>query len=82
MDDRVKCYRTETINSCEVQKIMEKRKNKYGKLIENFTKAVKCLFNPFTPTGDQDRISPYNMNVISSRQVIRIEKNINHEIIS
>ena len=24
--------------------------------------------NPFTPTSDQDRISPYNINTISSRQ--------------
>ena len=23
--------------------------------------------NPFTPTSDQDRISPYNINTISSR---------------
>ena len=23
--------------------------------------------NPFTPTNDQDRISPYNINTISSR---------------
>ena len=38
--------------------------------------------NPFTPTNDQDRISPYNINTISSRQVMRIEKNINHGIIS
>ena len=38
--------------------------------------------NPFTPTSDQDRISPYNINTISSRQVMRIEKNINHGIIS
>ena len=32
------------------------------------------FFNPFTPTSDQDRISPYNINTISSRQVMRIEK--------
>ena len=38
--------------------------------------------NPFTPTSDQDRISPYNINTISSRQVMRIEKNINYGIIS
>ena len=38
--------------------------------------------NPFTPTNDQDRISPYNINTISSRQVMRIEKNISHGIIS
>ena len=33
-------------------------------------------FNPFTPSSDQDRISPYNINTISSRQVMRIKKNI------
>ena len=38
--------------------------------------------NLFTPTSDQDRISPYNINTTSSRQVMRIEKNINHGIIS
>ena len=31
-----------------------------------------------SPTmSDQDRISPYNANTISSRQVTRMEKNIN-----
>ena len=38
--------------------------------------------NPFIPTSDQDRISPYNINTVSSRQVMRIEKNINYGIIS
>ena len=38
--------------------------------------------NPFTSTSDQDRISPYNINTISNRQVMRIEKNTNHGIIS
>ena len=27
--------------------------------------------NPLTPMSDQDRISPYNINTISSRQVMR-----------
>ena len=40
------------------------------------------FINPFTPISDQERISPYNINTISSRQVMRIEKNINHGIIS
>ena len=31
-------------------------------------------FNLLTPMSDQDRISPYNINKISSRQVIRIKK--------
>ena len=50
------------------------------KLKEIKLKEVKL--NPFTPTNDQDRISPYNINIISSRQVIRIKKNVNHGIIS
>ena len=47
----------------------------------SFKEGKKISFNPFTPTNDQDRISPYNINTISSRQVMRIEKNINHGII-
>ena len=35
-----------------------------------------CLF-PLTPKSDQDRISHYNINIISSRQMMRIKKNIN-----
>ena len=31
----------------------------------------------FTPMSDQDRISSYNINTISRRQVMRIKKNIN-----
>ena len=42
---------------------------------------LKCL-NPLIPMSDQDRISPYNINTISSRQVMRIKKNINKGIIS
>ena len=38
--------------------------------------------NPLTPMSDQDRISPYNINTISSRQVMRIKKNINEGMIS
>ena len=38
--------------------------------------------NPLTPMSDQDRISPYNINTISSRQVMRIKKNIIQGIIS
>ena len=35
-------------------------------------------FNPFTPMNDlEDRISPYNINTIPGKQVMRIEKNIN-----
>ena len=31
-------------------------------------------FNPLTPISDQDRISPYIINTISSRQVMKIRK--------
>ena len=33
--------------------------------------------NPSTVMRDKDRISPYNINTISSRQVMRIKKNTN-----
>ena len=39
------------------------------------------IFNPLSPTGDLDRSSPYVISMISSRQVIRIKKNINWGII-
>ena len=32
------------------------------------------MFNPFTSMSDQDRISPYDTNTVSSRQVMRINK--------
>ena len=38
------------------------------------------LVNPLTPMSDQDRISPYNIITILSRQVMRIKKNINYGI--
>ena len=34
-------------------------------------------FNPVSSTSDLDRISPYTINTISSREVMRIKKNIN-----
>ena len=40
------------------------------------------MFYHFTPMGDQNRISPYNVNTMFRRQVMRIKKNINLEIIS
>ena len=39
------------------------------------------VLNPFTHMGNQDRISPYNINTILSRQVMRIKKNINMSLI-
>ena len=32
---------------------------------------------PLTPMSDQDRISPYNIDTISRRQVMRIDQNFN-----
>ena len=32
--------------------------------------------------SDQDKISPYNINTISSRQVMSLKKNINEGIIN
>ena len=44
-------------------------------LLERKVKLLKRLsvnfLNPWTPKADQDRISPYNINTISSRQVTR-----------
>ena len=40
------------------------------------TGRVTQGLNPLPPMSDQDRISPYNINTISSKQVIRIKKNI------
>ena len=42
----------------------------------------KYFLNPFNAVNDQERISPYNISTISSRQVMRIQKNINQGIIS
>ena len=46
--------------------------------------VIQLLFrlNPLTPMFDQDRISPNNINTVSSRQVMRIKKNIDKGIIS
>ena len=39
-------------------------------------------FELFNSNDDQDRISPHNINTISSKQVMRIKKNFNKAIIS
>ena len=36
--------------------------------------SVNGVINPLTPTNDQDRISPYIIRTISSRQVMRTKK--------
>ena len=35
---------------------------------------VIASFNPLVPNSDQDRVSPYTISTISSRQVMRIKK--------
>ena len=47
-----------------------------------YRKATVIQLNPLTPMSDQDRISPYNINTTSSRQVMSIPKNLNLGIIS
>ena len=35
---------------------------------------LRCILNPITPKSDQDRISPYIINTVSSTQALRIKK--------
>lgn len=39
------------------------------------------VFNPLIAMSDQNRISPNSINTISSRQVVKIKKNIYERII-
>ena len=41
-----------------------------------FECRIQDLMNPLTPMSDGDRISPYIIDTVSSRKVMRIEKNI------
>ena len=42
---------------------------------------IKVSINPLTPRSDQYVNSPYNFNTLLSRQVMRIKKIINQEIL-
>ena len=42
----------------------------------------KWLLNPLTPISDQDRISSYNIDTVSTKQVMRKKENIDLEILS
>ena len=44
--------------------------------------SLQTRLTLITLMSDRDRISPHNINTISSRQVMRIKKNINKETIS
>ena len=61
-----------------VLEIAEKEPEKKLDLNPLRSKALNLL----TPMSDQDRISPYNIDTISTRWVTRIKKNINLGIIS
>ena len=52
-----------------------------SRYVYSMASACGCLFTPLTPMSDQDRISPYNLNTISLKKVMRIKKNINWVII-
>ena len=45
----------------------------YSELVVSWKKILYSL-SLLTPFDDQDRISPYTTNTISSRQVMRIKK--------
>ena len=51
-------------------------------MFTEYLMAIVWVVNYFTPMCDQDRISPYNINTIWGRQVMRIKKNITKGIIS
>ena len=44
------------------------------------TETWNLIINPLALRSDQDRISPYNINSMSRRQVIRIKRNISQAI--
>ena len=44
------------------------------KMTEKPNNNMEQGFISLTPMSDQDRISPYNFNTLSSRQVMRIKK--------
>ena len=44
--------------------------------VHDFKSGERKILEGTTLTSDQDRISPHNINTISSRQVMRIKENI------
>ena len=51
--------------------------NHFWKLKVKDAYFIPFNINPLGPTSYQDRISPYTIGMIPSRQVMRIKKNIN-----
>ena len=64
--------------------VFDKSPNEQSRIEIESELSISCFFdiNPLTPMSDQDRISPYNINTISSRQLMRITKNVDKGIIS
>ena len=71
------------VTSSEIFKRKKQKQNKTKKTLDCEMMDVSSFFVliPLIPMSDQDRFSPYFINTISSRQVKRIKKNINCEII-
>ena len=49
----------------------------WTKLKIDFIELKKKYINPYSAMSDQDITFPYNINIISSRQVMKIKENIN-----
>ena len=71
------------VTSSEIFKRKKQKKTKQKKTLDCEMMDVSSFFVliPLIPVSDQDRFSSYYINTISSRQVMRIKKNINCEII-
>ena len=62
--------------------LQKKKQTNFCNIPFNFCSNTLSLMviievNPVSPTSDLDRISPYSFSTVSSRQVMRIKKNIN-----
>lgn len=55
--------------------------NSVKKSLISEKKIIKTPINPSTTMSNQDIISPHNIHTVESRQVMRIEENINKQII-
>ena len=70
------------VTGSEIFKRKKTKKNKTKKTLDCEIMDVSSffVFIPLIPVSDQDRFSPYFINTISGRQVMRVKKNINCEI--
>ena len=71
-----------SLENGEEDKMQQIGRERRERIFLGETLQVRHLTNLLTPMSGQDRISPYNIKTISSRQVTRIKKNINWGIIS